>query len=95
MVFGIDREHAARANHDVVDVRSAFTDANSVKDAPARIFAEHLLELSCDLLLTVRADAPCPLVVTHSKGAGQQGANWRCLLERVCLFTRHRTSPVQ
>jgi hypothetical protein len=64
MVLGIDREHAAGPNHDVVNVRSAFTDANGVKDAPPRIFAEHLLELGCDLLLTVRADAPCPLVVT-------------------------------
>ncbi len=59
VVLGVHRQHAARADQDVVDVRATVADLDGVDDPPLRT---ELRKLNSDCLLPVGTDPPRALV---------------------------------
>jgi hypothetical protein len=64
MALGVEGEHACRSDRDVVDVAAVLADFHSVEHTPPRV---ELGELSGDLLLALRSNAPRTFVGLHAE----------------------------
>jgi hypothetical protein len=70
VVLGVEREHAARADHEMVDVRTSPADRDRVQTAPPGVAPHQTLQLTTNPLLADSAEAPCAFVGVHARQSG-------------------------